>query len=376
MTDLSDGIVRGSLSGMTEDAATLGVTLTNLDEQLFDAAGATKRDLVNYLDSVAGRIIPELEDRPLSVIRVHRGQEAFMQKNLPSYTPSWVQRVTMWAESSKRDVSYALCNDRRTLLWFANQRSVEYHPALVRVDNPDHMTHLVLDIDPPHADAFRDAVQAARVVRRVLIDEGLEAVIKTSGAKGLHIFVPIDSSVSIDAAAAATRAIAARAEQLDPDTLTTALVKDDRGGKVFVDSTRVGGATVVAAYSPRVRPGAPVSFPLDWDALDDVSPADFTILTAVGQLGDDDRWAARMPPPQQSAPSCSPRAEPSRGSRPGHARGQARGRSPGGVLLDSVIDEGRKPRGSRRPVSRATRGFRGAAYRAGARTSAHRPRGG
>ncbi len=284
---------------MTEDAATLGVTLTNLDEPLFDAAGATKRDLINYLDSVAGRIIPELEDRPLSVIRVHRGQEAFMQKNLPSYTPSWVQRVTMWAESSKRDVSYAVCNDRRTLLWFANQRAVEYHPALVRVESPDHMTHLVLDIDPPHADAFRDAVQAARVVRRVLIDEGLDAVIKTSGAKGLHIFVPIDSSVSIDAAAAATRAIAARAEQLDPDTLTTAFVKDERGGKVFVDSTRVGGATVVAAYSPRVRPGAPVSFPLDWDALDDVSPADFTILTAVRQLGDDDRWAARMPPPQR-----------------------------------------------------------------------------
>src|SRR5580700_9524331 len=284
---------------MTEDAAALGVTLTNLDEPLFDAAGATKRDLINYLDSVAGRIIPEVEDRPLSVIRVHRGQEAFMQKNLPSYTPSWVQRVTMWAESSKRDVSYALCNDRRTLLWFANQRSVEYHPALVRVDSPDHMTHLVLDIDPPHADAFRDAVRAARVVRRVLIDEGLDAVIKTSGAKGLHIFVPIDASVSIEEAAVATRAIAARAEQLDPDTLTTAFVKDERGGKVFVDSTRVGGATVFAAYSPRVRPGAPVSFPLDWDELEHVSPADFTILTAVGRLGDSDKWATRMPQPQR-----------------------------------------------------------------------------
>jgi bifunctional non-homologous end joining protein LigD len=282
-----------------QDAASLGVPLTNLDEPLFEGAGATKRDLVNYLDSVADRIIPELADRALSVIRVHRGQEAFMQKNLPSYTPPWVQRVTMWAESSKRDVTYALCNDRRTLLWFANQRAVEYHPALVRVDNPDHMTHLVLDIDPPHGDAFPEAVRAARVVRRVLADEGLDAVIKTSGAKGLHIFVPIDSSVSMDAAAAATRAIAARAERLDPDAVTTAFIKDDRAGKVFVDSTRVGGATVVAAYSPRVRPGAPVSFPVDWDELDDVSPTDFTVLTAVGHLGDGDRWATRMPPPQR-----------------------------------------------------------------------------
>jgi bifunctional non-homologous end joining protein LigD len=282
-----------------EDAGSLGVPLTNLDDPLFEGAGATKRDLITYLESVADRIIPELADRPLSVIRVHRGQEAFMQKNLPSYTPPWVQRVTMWAESSKRDVTYALCNDRRTLLWFGNQRAVEYHPALVRVDNPEHMTHLVLDIDPPHGDAFRDAVRAARVVRQVLIDEALDAVIKTSGAKGLHIFVPIESGVSMDAAAAAIRAIAARAERLDPGAVTTAFVKDDRAGKVFVDSTRVGGATVVAAYSPRVRPGAPVSFPLDWDELNDVSPADFTVLTAMRHLGDRDRWAARMPPPQR-----------------------------------------------------------------------------
>ena len=224
------GATGGGLVG-PEDAASLGVPLTNLDDPLFDGAGATKRDLINYLDVVADRIIPVLADRPLSVIRVHRGQEAFMQKNLPSYTPAWVSRVTMWAESSKRDVTYALCNDRRSLLWFGNQRAVEYHPALIRVDDPEHMTHLVLDIDPPRPDAFADAVRAARVVRQVLVDEGLGAVIKTSGAKGLHIFVPIDSSVSIDAAAAATRAIAARAERLDPDTVTSAFMKEDRGGR-------------------------------------------------------------------------------------------------------------------------------------------------
>jgi DNA ligase D-like protein (predicted polymerase) len=281
-----------------EAAAALGVSLTNLDDPLFDGAVATKRDLINYLDAVADRLLPVLADRPLSVIRVHRGQEAFMQKNLPSYTPAWVQRVTMWAESSKREVTYALCNDRRTLIWFGNQRAVEYHPALIRVDEPEHMTHLVLDIDPPHTDAFAEAVRAARVVHQVLVDEGLDAVIKTSGAKGLHIFVPIDTGVSIDAAAAAARAIAARAERLDPDAVTSAFMKEDRDGKVFVDATRVGGATVAAAYSPRVRPGTPVSFPVDWDALDDISPADFTVLTAVDLLGDDDRWTSRMSQPQ------------------------------------------------------------------------------
>ena len=287
---------------MTEESGPAGLTLTNLDEPLFDGAGATKRDLVDYLDSVADRIIPELTDRPLSVIRVHRGHEAFMQKNLPSYTPPWVDRVTFWAESSKRDVTYALCNDRRTLLWFANQRAVEYHPALVRVSRPDRMTHLVLDIDPPHGDAFAEAVRAARVVRRVLLDDGLDAVIKTSGAKGLHLFVPIDSDLTMEDAAAATRAIAAHAELLDPDVVTTAFLKEDRAGKVFVDSTRVGGATVAAAYSPRVRPGVPVSFPIDWDELDHISPGDFTLRTAARHLSGVDRWAGRMPAPYRLSP--------------------------------------------------------------------------
>ena len=154
-----------------------GVPLTNLDQPMFDGAEATKRDLVDYLDGVRDRIIPVLEDRPLSVIRVHRGQEAFMQKNVPKYTPDWVPTVRFWAEASKRDVTYALCNDRRTLLWFANQRAVEYHPALVRADRPDRVTHLVLDLDPPAADAFTMAVQAAHLVRQALADVGLAGAV-------------------------------------------------------------------------------------------------------------------------------------------------------------------------------------------------------
>jgi bifunctional non-homologous end joining protein LigD len=278
-----------------------GVELTNLDQPLFDGADATKRELVEYLDGVRDRIIPELRDRPLSVIRVHRGQEAFMQKNVPKYTPSWVPTVRWWAESAKRDVSYALCNDRRTLLWFANQRAVEYHPTLVRADRPDRITHLVLDLDPPDgdADAFPMAVRAARLVRAVLADAGLEGAVKTSGAKGVHVFVPIDDQAPLEDSAAAARAIAMRAERLDPDIATTAFMKEDRGGKVFVDSTRVGGATVIAAYSPRVRPGTPVSFPVDWDDLDDASPAEFTVHTALRHLRDRDPWASQMPAPQR-----------------------------------------------------------------------------
>ncbi len=272
-----------------------GVTLTNLDGPLFDEAGATKRDLVDYLDGVADRLLPVLRDRPLSVIRVHRGQEAFMQKNLPTYAPEWIERVSSWAESSKRQVTYALCNDRRTLLWFANQRAIEYHPALTTAAAPDRVTHLVLDLDPPDIDAFPMAVRGAQLVRQALADVALDGAVKTSGAKGVHVFVPIAGGAPVEDAAAATRALAARAEQLDPSLATTAFMKENRGGRVFVDATRVGAATVVAAYSPRVRAGSPVSFPVSWEELDRVSPGAFTLLTARQLLGVGDPWATNMP---------------------------------------------------------------------------------
>jgi DNA ligase D-like protein (predicted polymerase) len=279
------------------------VPLTNLGQPLFDGAGATKRDLVDYLDAVRDHIIPELRDRPLSVIRVLRGQEPFMQKNVPAYAPPWVRTVQLWAEASRREVAYALCNDRRTLLWFANQRAVEYHPALVRADRWDHPTDLILDLDPPAADgAFALAVRAAYLVREALAEAGLAGAVKTSGAKGVHVFVPIEPPATMEDMAAATRAIAVRAERIDPVLATTAFIREDRGGKVFIDSTRAGGATVAAAYSPRVRPGVPVSFPVAWDELDRVDPGDFTVHTAAGLIRGAERWSGRLPAPQPLSP--------------------------------------------------------------------------
>jgi DNA ligase D-like protein (predicted polymerase) len=274
-----------------------GVDLTNLDQPLFDGADATKRDLVDYLDAVRDRIIPVLRDRPLSVVRVRPGQAPFMQKNLPKYAPDWVRSVSMWAEASRRQVTYALCDDRKTLLWFANQRAVEYHPALFA---GEHATHLVLDLDPPeHDDSFSLAVRGALLVRQALEDMGLAGAVKTSGAKGVHVFVPVVAGTAMDDLAAATRALAARAERLDPALATTAFIREDREGKVFLDSTRAGGATVVAAYSPRIRPGVPVSFPLAWSELERVSPRDFTVRTAPGLLKEADPWAEHMPGPQR-----------------------------------------------------------------------------
>jgi bifunctional non-homologous end joining protein LigD len=210
-----------------------------------------------------------------------------------------VRTVTIWAERSKREVAYALCDDWPTLLWFANQRAVEYHPMLVRGAPPDHVqTHLVLDIDPPAGADFETVVRTAQLVRQALADTGLAGAVKTSGAKGVHIFVPVAQPADIEAIAAATRALSARAERLDPELATTVYVVEERGGKVFIDATRAGGASIVAAYSPRIRPGTPVSFPVSWDELGSVTPADFTIHTVPALLAGGNPWAEQLPEPQ------------------------------------------------------------------------------
>ncbi|MCP2287222.1 DNA polymerase domain-containing protein [Nocardia amikacinitolerans] len=283
---------------MGSDEVRAGVTLTNLDKPLFDGAAATKRDLIDYLEFVGDRLVNQLRDRPLSVVRIRPGQEPFMQKNLPKYTPEWVPRVTLWAESARREVTYALGDDVRTLLWFGNQRAVEYHPTLLLADHSAGPTHLVLDLDPSPGQTFRHAVLGAELIRAALAADGLAGAVKTSGAKGVHVFVPVVAGTDIEDAAAATRAIAARAERLDPDLATTAFIREDREGKVFLDSTRSGGATVAAAYSPRIRPGVPVSFPIGWADLADANPTDFTLHTAPDRLGDRDPWAEEMPAPQ------------------------------------------------------------------------------
>ncbi|MCV2491567.1 ATP-dependent DNA ligase [Geodermatophilus sp. YIM 151500] len=274
-----------------------GVRLTSLDAPLGDGLGVTKRELVDHLDAHADRLVPRLSGRPLSVVRVRPGQAPFMQKNVVKGAPGWVRTTAIWAEASRREVHHVLCDDRRTLLWLGNQRAVEFHVPFWRVgdDGPDG---IVLDLDPPEGAGWDSVVAAAGLVRRALADAGLSGAVKTSGAKGVHVVVPVRDT-GFEDAAAATRALAARAERIGADVATTAYVKDERGGKVFLDSTRAGGATLVAAYSPRVRPGLPVSAPVAWDHLADVRPGDVTVRTAGERLGDGDPWAAALPAPQR-----------------------------------------------------------------------------
>ena len=142
------------------------------------------------------------------------------------------------------------------------------------------------------------AVRAAELVRQALTGTGLAGAVKTSGSKGVHVVVPV-RGVGPEDAAAATRALAARAAALDPGLATTAYIKEDRHGRVFLDSTRSGSSTIVAAYSPRIRPGLPVSAPVAWEDLPSVRPGDLTVRTAPERLGDGDPWTALLPEPQE-----------------------------------------------------------------------------
>lgn len=274
-----------------------GVRLTSLDAPLGDGLGVTKGELVDHLDAFADRLVPQLAGRPLSVKRVRPGQEPFMQRNVAKGAPDWVRTVPVWSYGAHREVHQVLCDDRRTLLWLANQRAVEFHVPFSRAGE-EQPTGIVLDLDPPEGAEFGVVVRAAELVRRALADAGLAGAVKTSGSKGVHVVVPVRGA-GFEDAAAATRALAARAAALDPDLATTAYIREDRHGRVFLDSTRSGSSTIVAAYSPRIRPELPVSAPVSWADLPSVRPGDVTVRTAPERLGDGDPWTALLPGPQE-----------------------------------------------------------------------------
>ena len=230
------------------------ITLTHLDEPLFDGAGATKRDLVDYLEAVGDRSSAGLSGRPLSVIRVRAGQRPFMQKNLPDYAPPWIRSVTMWAESSHREVRYALCEDWPTLIWFANQRAVEYHVTLGTGRGTWTGLPTWCSISTRRtAGEFGRAVAAARLVRQALAGAGLAGAVKTSGAKGVHVYVPVQESIS-EEAGGRDPGPGRAGRAAGPGARHDGVHQGRPGGMVFIDSTRAHGATVAAATARERAP--------------------------------------------------------------------------------------------------------------------------
>ncbi len=275
---------------------------SNLDKIYWPDLGLTKGEFLAYVDAVSSFLLPNLRGRPLTVIRFPNGVDgpSFYQKDTPKYAPLFVETVTLPAYNAKKDVRYTVCNSKRTLMWLANQAAIELHPWLSRTDRLDRPTHLVLDIDPPDGQ-FGRAVQVAILARDALRDFGLDGAAKTSGSKGVHVYVPLERRHTFEHVRLAAHRIAERVVATDPDLVTIEFKKANREGRVFLDTTRNGpGAHIVAAYSPRARPGAPVSFPVQWDRLDGTAPGDFTIRNTPALLGEHgDLWAELLPAPQR-----------------------------------------------------------------------------
>ncbi|MFL5767370.1 MAG: non-homologous end-joining DNA ligase [Actinomycetota bacterium] len=263
------------------------IEVSRPEKLLWPDLGISKRAYVDYLMAVADHMLPWLERRPLTVVRAPDGVdgERYYQKAAPKYAPEWIDRIRLPAPSAKRDVDYPICDDAATLAWFGNQASLEFHPAPVRVDRVERPDLLVVDVDPPEGE-FPAAVEVALLAIEVLDDLGLETGVKTTGGKGLHVVVPIERRYRPSQLRAAAATLTATVAERRPELVTDAFRKAERGGRVMLDPSRNGGAnaTIVAPYSPRIRPEGTVSFPLAAEELKSAGPEPYTLATAVELL--------------------------------------------------------------------------------------------
>ena len=261
--------------------------LSNIDKVFFPAEGFTKGDLIQYYTSVAPVLLPHLAGRALSLNRYPDGIEgnSFYEKQCPSHAPGWV--VTAPIHSSHRGAPIDFCTapDRETLAWLANLGSIEMNPWLSLVDRPRKPDFAVFDLDPQEGVGWDQVVYVAGLVNLVLERLGLATYPKTSGATGLHIYVPIDPLYDYARVRRFVEAVGRMVEAADPDAVTMQWDIAKRGRRVFIDHNQnVGGKTMASVYSVRPHPGAPVSMPITWEEIDTVEPGDFTIATIWDRL--------------------------------------------------------------------------------------------
>ena len=244
------------------------IACTNTDRVMFPDAGITKGELIAYYHRIADTMLPELRDRPISVERFTKGVDkgGFFQKHAQKHFPAWIERVEL---GSKTVVEYPLVNSAAALVYMANQGSVVFHVWTSRKDTPDHPDLIVFDLDP--AEGKFDIVRVTALRLRELFGElGLTAFVKTTGGKGLHVVAPLDGRASYGEVMALCNRIAQLLVARHPDEVTLEFYKKDRKSRLYLDVMRNAlGATIVAAYSVRGRPGAPVSVPIEWREVED-----------------------------------------------------------------------------------------------------------
>ncbi len=238
--------------------------ITNWDKVLFPQTGFTKGDLITYYARIAPAVVPHLRDRPLTLKRYPNGVQEpyFYEKQSPAHRPDWVQTVKIGG------VNYTLAQDRPTLIWLANLADVELHTSLALADEPQRPTMLVFDLDPGPPAALVECCEVALVLRGLFGQLGLESFVKTSGSKGMQVYVPLNGPTSYDQTKPFARRIAELLEQRLPELVVSRMTKRLRAGRVLVDwSQNDAHKTTVTVYSVRARERATVSTPVTWDEV-------------------------------------------------------------------------------------------------------------
>ncbi|HZO98252.1 MAG TPA: non-homologous end-joining DNA ligase [Gaiellaceae bacterium] len=265
------------------------VELTNADRVLFPEDGITKGELFAYYRSVAPVLVPHLRNRPFTMKRWREGLAgpSFFQKQAPKGMPSWIptRRFQTWPrEGGTRMVDFPLVNSRDALLWMVQMHCIDMNAWYSRVDRPDRPDFVLFDLDPPEG-GFALAVRVAHLIREALRSLELESHVKTSGADGIHVLVPIARRHGFDETYEFAELLSRRLEAEHPGELTTEWLKRKRSG-VLVDHRQNGwGKTIASVYSVRPRPGAPVSTPLAWEELTERSrPRDFGMAEALERV--------------------------------------------------------------------------------------------
>jgi bifunctional non-homologous end joining protein LigD len=268
------------------------VKVTNPNKVFWPDEGYTKADLIGYYEAAAKFLLPYLRDRPLVLTRYPDGitGKSFFQKDAPDFVPGWARTERIYSKEAGREIDYFIVNDLETLRYVVNLGTIPLHLWGSRVESLERPDWLILDLDPKGA-PFTDVVKVARTLHRILEQLGLPSYVKTSGASGLHILLPLGARYSYEEARTFARLLALLAVEREPGLATVARPLRGRDGKVYIDFGQNGhGRTIVAPFSVRPLPGAPVSCPLGWEELTPrLSPKRFTVRTAPARfekLGD------------------------------------------------------------------------------------------
>jgi bifunctional non-homologous end joining protein LigD len=245
--------------------------LSNLQKVLYPDAGFSKRQVIDYYIRVAPFVLPHLEGRPLTMKRYPDGVEAefFYEKNAPKHRPDWVKTAPVWSEGNRRNMDFVMAQDLPTLVWLANLASLELHTSLSKAKDMLCPTMMVFDLDPGPPANIVQCCQVAFWLREIFVHFGLESFPKTSGSKGLQIYVPLNTPTSYEKTKPFAHALAQLLEHDHRDQVVSEMKKEKRGGKVFIDwSQNDDHKTTVCVYSLRAREKPTASTPVTWEEVE------------------------------------------------------------------------------------------------------------